>query len=157
MLWRAEGPTSGRQACPFTLFSCFYLFFRPRGWKGERQGNINVWFALMGPLLGTWLATQAYALTGNQNAPPLVCMPALNPLSLTSQGLLSISVPPGQPGQPERGGNSSSLTEVGRLDRVLVFPCYWAQGHLWGERTDFGLGLGLGHGGQWALTKGKSG
>ena len=36
--------------------------------------------------------------------------------------LLSLSVPPGQPGQPERGGNRSSLTEVGRLDRVLAWP-----------------------------------
>ena len=31
----------------------------------ERERNINVWLPLMGPLLGTWLATQAYALTGN--------------------------------------------------------------------------------------------
>ena len=38
------------------------------------------------PLLGTWPATQACALTGNQTYNPLVHRPALNPLSHTSQG-----------------------------------------------------------------------
>ena len=41
----------------------------------------------MRPLLGTWPATQACALTGNQTGDPLVCRPALQPLSYTSQGL----------------------------------------------------------------------
>ena len=36
----------------------------------------------------TWPATQACARTGNQTSDPLVCSPALNPLSRTSQGWL---------------------------------------------------------------------
>ena len=40
----------------------------------------------MCPLLGTWLATQACALTGNRTSDPLVHRPALNSLSHTSQG-----------------------------------------------------------------------
>ena len=35
---------------------------------------------------GTWPTTQACALTGNQTGDLLVCRPALNPLSHTSQG-----------------------------------------------------------------------
>ena len=31
----------------------------------EEERNINVWLPLMRPLLGTWPATQAHALTGN--------------------------------------------------------------------------------------------
>ena len=31
----------------------------------ERDRNINVWLRLMHPLLGTWPATQACALTGD--------------------------------------------------------------------------------------------
>ena len=45
-----------------------------------------MWLRLMCPLLGTWPATQACALTGNQTSNPLVCRLALNPLSHTSQG-----------------------------------------------------------------------
>ena len=65
----------------------FYLFiFTERGREGERERNVNVWLSLMRPLLGTWPATQAYALTGNQTSNPLVHRPALNSLSHTSQG-----------------------------------------------------------------------
>ena len=60
-----------------------YLFFRVR--KEEREGNINVWLPLMHPQLWTWPATQACALTGNRTSNPLVCRPALNSLSHTSQ------------------------------------------------------------------------
>ena len=38
------------------------------------------------PLLGTWPATQACALTGNRTSDPLVRRPVLNPLSHSSQG-----------------------------------------------------------------------
>ena len=38
------------------------------------------------PKLGTWPATQACALSGNLTGDLLVCRPALNPLSHTSQG-----------------------------------------------------------------------
>ena len=36
------------------------------------------------------VATQARALTGNRTRDPLVCKPAPNPLSHTSQGLMSL-------------------------------------------------------------------
>ena len=43
-----------------------YLFLESReGRKREREKNINVWLPLEHPLLGTWPATKAYALTGN--------------------------------------------------------------------------------------------
>ena len=38
------------------------------------------------PMLGTWPATQACALTGNQTSDSLVCRPALSPLNHISQG-----------------------------------------------------------------------
>ena len=38
------------------------------------------------PLLGTWPATQACALTGNRTGDPLVHRSVFNPLSHTSQG-----------------------------------------------------------------------
>ena len=48
-------------------------------WEGkERERNINVWLPLMCPQLGTWPATQACALTGNQTSDPLICRLALN-------------------------------------------------------------------------------
>ena len=60
-----------------------------------------MWLPLTCPLLGTWPATQACALTGNQTSDSLVHRPMLRPLSYTSQGLLFIpsftrrtSVPP---------------------------------------------------------------
>ena len=50
-----------------------------------RERNINVWLPLTRPLLGTWPTTQSCALTGNWTSDPLVCRPALNPLSYTSR------------------------------------------------------------------------
>ena len=68
--------------CLFFLFKkIFYLFIY------FRERNINVQLPLMCPLLGTWPATQACALTGNQTSDRLVCRPVLNPLSHTSQGV----------------------------------------------------------------------
>ena len=72
----------------------FYLFiFRDAGSGGRerdrervRERIINVWLLLTHPLLGTWPATQACALTGNRTRNPSVHRPALNPLSHTSQG-----------------------------------------------------------------------
>ena len=64
-----------------------YLFLQRRGGKGkERERKINVWLPFAHPLLGTWPATQACALTGNRTGNPLVHRPALNPLSYISQG-----------------------------------------------------------------------
>ena len=51
----------------------------------ERERNINVWLPLAHPLLGTWLTTQACAVTGSQTSNPLSHRPALDPLSHTSQ------------------------------------------------------------------------
>ena len=53
---------------------------------GRRNRNINVSLPPVRPLLGTWSATQACALTGNLTINTLVCRPALNPLNHTSQG-----------------------------------------------------------------------
>ena len=62
----------------------FFLDFIFRE-KGEER-NITVWLPLARPLVGTWPATQACALTGNITGNPLVCRPAFSPLSHTSQG-----------------------------------------------------------------------
>ena len=64
----------------------FICFFRQGGREREREQNTNVWLPLAHPPLGTWPATQACALTGNQFSDPLACRPALSPLSHTSQG-----------------------------------------------------------------------
>ena len=45
------------------------------------------WFS-HAPKWGTWPATEACALTGNQTHNPLVYRPVLNPLSYTNQGCL---------------------------------------------------------------------
>ena len=64
-----------------------YLFLDSgEGKEKERERNINVWLPLAHPLLGTWPATQACALTRNRSDDPLVLRPTLNPLSHTSQG-----------------------------------------------------------------------
>ena len=64
-----------------------YLFLERReGREKERERNIHVWLPLLRPLLGTWPATQACALTGNRTADPLVHRLVLSPLSHTSQG-----------------------------------------------------------------------
>ena len=60
------------------FFERFYYFFLERREGRERERNINVWLPLVHPLLGTWPATQACALTGNQTGDPLVRRPALN-------------------------------------------------------------------------------
>ena len=73
------------------VFYFIYLFLdRGEGWEKERERNINVWLPLTHPSPGTWLATQACALTGNPTSDPLLCRPALNPLSDTSQTTFSV-------------------------------------------------------------------
>ena len=53
----------------------------------ERERNIHVWLPLVRrPLLGTWPATQACALTGDRTGDTLVRRPAVNPPSPTSWG-----------------------------------------------------------------------
>ena len=62
-----------------------YLFLdRRKGRVKEKERNISVWLPLMCPSLGTFPATKACALTGNQTGDPLVHRPALNTLSHTS-------------------------------------------------------------------------
>ena len=51
------------------------------------ERNISVWLPLEHPQLGTWPATQAYALTGNRTGN--LWFTGLNPLRHTSQGSLS--------------------------------------------------------------------
>ena len=46
---------------------------------------MNAWLPLTRPLLGTWPATQACALTEHLTGDPLVRRPVLNPLNHTSQ------------------------------------------------------------------------
>ena len=65
------------------FFKISFIYFS--GGEGERERNINVWLTVMRPL-GTWPATQACALTGNQTSNPLLHSLVLNPLSHTSQG-----------------------------------------------------------------------
>ena len=73
----------------FFLLYFIYLFLETReGREKERERNINVCLPLVCPPLGTWPATQACALTGNQTGDPLVRRLVLKPLSCTSQGYL---------------------------------------------------------------------
>ena len=52
------------------------------------ERNVSVWLPLTCPLLGTWPATQACALTGSRTIDPLVHRLALSPLSHSSQGII---------------------------------------------------------------------
>ena len=63
-----------------------YLFLEKGEGREERERNINVWLPLAWRQLGTWPATQAWALTGNGTGDPVVHRPALSSLSHTSQG-----------------------------------------------------------------------
>ena len=70
--------------CVFFLKLYLYIF---RETERFRERNVNVWLSLACmALLGTWPATQANALTGNQTRDPLVHRLTLSPLSHTSQG-----------------------------------------------------------------------
>ena len=70
------------RTCLFILFYFLKILFmlRGEGREKERERNINVWLPLVHPQLGTWPATQAFAVTGNQTSNPLLCRPPLNPL-----------------------------------------------------------------------------
>ena len=73
--------------CSICFKDFIYLFLeRGEGKEKGRERNINVWLPPACPLVGTWPATRACALTGNQTGNPLVCRRALNPLSHTNQG-----------------------------------------------------------------------
>ena len=70
---------------PFFFFLRDLYLFLGGGREKERERNINVWLLLAHPLVGTWPATQARALTWNPAGHHLVCSPAFNPLRHTSQ------------------------------------------------------------------------
>ena len=74
--------------CIYILKILFYYLFleRGEGREKERERNTNMWLPLKCPQLGTWPATQACALTGNQTSDPLVLRSVLKPLSHSSQG-----------------------------------------------------------------------
>ena len=74
----------------FNLFKKrFYLFLRRgEGKDKEWERNINVWLLLACPTLGTWVTTQACALTGNRTHDPWVHSRTLSTVSHTSQGQL---------------------------------------------------------------------
>ena len=77
----------------FFFFKDFILFLfleRGEGREKERERNINVWLPLARPLLRTWPATRACALTGNWTGGPLVRSSVLISLSHTSQGCFMI-------------------------------------------------------------------
>ena len=70
----------------WTFFKGFIYLYSEKRREEEKERNISVWLPLARPTLGTDPTAQACALTGNQTGDLLVCRPALNPLSHTSQG-----------------------------------------------------------------------
>ena len=79
----------------FSFFKDLFIF-RKRGREEERGRETSLCerymdrLPLTHPLLGTWPATRACALTGNRTGNSSVHRPALNPLSHTSQGNVSV-------------------------------------------------------------------
>ena len=80
-------PTGALWRCFLFCFWKTLLIFREE--KGGRKGEKHqcVVASCTHPLLGTWLTTQACALTGNGTHNTLIHRLALNSLSHTSQGL----------------------------------------------------------------------
>ena len=68
-----------------------YLFLE-RGREGEREGEKHQ-CVVASHTPPTGPTTQTCVLTGNRTGDPFICSPALNPLSHTSQGNLSILLP----------------------------------------------------------------
>ena len=73
----------------FSFLTILFIFREGERKEKERERNISVWSPLECPLLATWPVTQACVVTRNQTGDPLVCRPALNSVSHTSQGLKS--------------------------------------------------------------------
>ena len=101
--------------CGLDLNSLCIIFFKKKRFlkiyfkegKGERkERNLSVWLPLLRLPLGTWPTTQACALTGNGTDDPLVCRPALSPLSHTNQGSISFLLC--------KGGEKTIVTSLGR-------------------------------------------
>ena len=68
----------------FFLRILYNYIWKEIGREKKRERNINVWLALMCPLLGTWPTTQACVLTGNRTRDSFLHSPVLSPLSHTS-------------------------------------------------------------------------
>ena len=84
VVWQPEQSKEGTTKISGKDFA--YLFLEiVEGRKTEREGNVDR-LPLTHHHPGTWPTTQACALTGNRTGDLLVCRPALNPLSHTSQG-----------------------------------------------------------------------
>ena len=83
-----DAPLTPASSAQVNFFFIVFILFSERGEgkEKERERNINVWLLLTHPLLETWPATQACALTGNQTGDPSVPRLALNLLSHISQG-----------------------------------------------------------------------
>ena len=64
----------------------YLLLDREEGREKERERNNNAWLPLVRSLLGTWLATQAYALDWESNQLPFDLQAGTQTLSHTSQG-----------------------------------------------------------------------
>ena len=74
----------------FFFFKILFIYFQTEG-KGGREGEKHQCVvASHVPPLGIWPTTQGCALTGNPTGDPLVCIPALNPVSHTSQGQIQL-------------------------------------------------------------------
>ena len=86
LTWPFRKSLSLSLSLSLSSFLLFFLSQRGEGREKERERNITVWLPLACPQLGTRPTTEACALTGNQTNNPLVCRPAHNPLSHTSQG-----------------------------------------------------------------------
>ena len=80
-----QGLKSTSHHCFLSFFKDFIYLFLETGREKEER-NINVWLPFTHPLLGTWSATQACALAGNQTRDPLFHRSVLSPLGHTSQG-----------------------------------------------------------------------
>ena len=50
----------------FLRYFIYLILERGEGREKEGERNINVWLPLVGPVLGTWPAAQACALTGKR-------------------------------------------------------------------------------------------
>ena len=77
----------------FNMFVQVYLFvldFYLLIFRGERKDKERERLPLTWPPLGTWPATEACALTGNQTSNPLVCRSMLSSLSYSNQGVFSV-------------------------------------------------------------------
>ena len=77
-----------------------------------------MWLPPACALVGSWPATQACALNGNRTSDPLVCGPAFNPLSHTSQGWekgSDVGVP--TPGASSKAKREAEKGEAGSQGR----------------------------------------